>query len=199
MLYQWTCGWFFKVTFVLLQRTSNEVKERDSPVPRELRGLHSGSHLPVLRWQFSRRSVQRPGWVDSLLTCNDALVVTAFFLKLFSDEYFVSNIEKVDSVTLLRKDKVMNGVSWPARFQQAISTWPYLNDLGSAAAQVSTDMPTTRNIQSINQSVGFFFRTHDVVHANVINRQLWSKCLDSLTTKTLSSQFSLMTRPALIG
>ena len=53
-----------------------------------------------------------------------------------SDEYFVSNIEKVDSVTLLRKDKVMNGVSWSMRFQQALSTWPCLNDLGASAVQV---------------------------------------------------------------
>ena len=57
-------------------------------------------------------------------------------MKCFPDEYFVSNIEKVDSVTLLRKDKVMSGVSWSLRFQQAISTWPSNNDLGSAAVQV---------------------------------------------------------------
>ena len=54
--------------------------------------------------------------------------------NFIADEYFVSNIEKVDSVTLLRKDKVMTGVSWSVRFQQAISTWPCNNDLGSAAA-----------------------------------------------------------------
>ena len=53
-----------------------------------------------------------------------------------ADEYFVSNIEKVDSITLLRKDKVMNGVSWSMRFQQALSTWPCLNDLGASAVQV---------------------------------------------------------------
>ena len=46
------------------------------------------------------------------------------------DEYFVSNIEKVDSVTFLRKDKVLNGISWSMRFQHALSTWPYFNDLG---------------------------------------------------------------------
>ena len=55
---------------------------------------------------------------------------------LFTDEYFVSNIEKVDSVTLLRKDKIMNGVSWSLRFQQSINTWPCLNDLGSGSVQV---------------------------------------------------------------
>lgn len=55
---------------------------------------------------------------------------------MITDEYFVSNIEKVDSVTLLRKDKVMNGVSWSLKFQQAISTWPCLNDLGPSATQV---------------------------------------------------------------
>ena len=53
-----------------------------------------------------------------------------------ADEYFVSNIEKVDSVTLLRKDKVMNGVGWTLRFQQALNTWPCLSDLGSAAVTV---------------------------------------------------------------
>jgi hypothetical protein len=56
-----------------------------------------------------------------------------------SDEYFVSNIEKVDSVTLLRKDKLMNGVSWSIRFQQALCTWPCINDLGAGAAQVNVN------------------------------------------------------------
>ena len=48
-----------------------------------------------------------------------------------SDDYFVSNIEKVDSVTLLRKDKLMTGTTWTLRFQHAITTWPNLNNLGS--------------------------------------------------------------------
>ena len=48
-----------------------------------------------------------------------------------SDDYFVSNIEKVDSVTLLRKDKLMTGRTWTLRFQHAITTWPNLNNLGS--------------------------------------------------------------------
>jgi hypothetical protein len=60
----------------------------------------------------------------------------------FADEYFVSNIEKVDSVTLLRKDKLMNGVSWSIRFQQALCTWPCINDLGAGAAQVQKDSKT---------------------------------------------------------
>ena len=59
-----------------------------------------------------------------------------YYIFNFSDEYFVSNIEKVDSVTLLRKDKLMNGVSWSIRFQQALCTWPCINDLGAGAAQV---------------------------------------------------------------
>ena len=54
----------------------------------------------------------------------------------FPDEYFVSNIEKVDSVTLLRKDKIMAGISWSVKFQKAVDTWPCINDLGSSAAQV---------------------------------------------------------------
>ena len=53
-----------------------------------------------------------------------------------SDDYFVSNIEKVDSVTLLRKDKVMTGISWSVKFQRSLDTWPCLNDLGATAAQV---------------------------------------------------------------
>ncbi|TRY73107.1 hypothetical protein TCAL_11821 [Tigriopus californicus] len=48
------------------------------------------------------------------------------------DDYFVPNIEKVDSVTLLRKDKIMSGNSWTRTFQLAIDTWPCINDLGSA-------------------------------------------------------------------
>jgi len=75
-------------------------------------------------------------YIQALISqCLDA----NFLDEVFSDqdEYFVSNIEKVDSVTLLRKDKVMNGVSWPARFRRAVSTWPFLNDLGEAAAQES--------------------------------------------------------------
>ena len=49
----------------------------------------------------------------------------------FSDDYFVTNIEKVDSVTLLRKDKLLTSdVSWTTRFQHALAVWPCLNDLG---------------------------------------------------------------------
>ena len=35
----------------------------------------------------------------------------------FPDDYFVSNIERVDSVTLLRKDKLLTGrdVTWTLR------------------------------------------------------------------------------------
>ena len=57
------------------------------------------------------------------------------FLQIL-DDYFVSNIEKVDSVTLLRKDKVMNGVGWALRFTQSVNTWPCLNDLGAAGVSV---------------------------------------------------------------
>ncbi len=46
----------------------------------------------------------------------------------------MSNIEKVDSVTLLRKDKIMTGLSWARRFQHSADTWPCLNDLGAASA-----------------------------------------------------------------
>lgn len=57
-------------------------------------------------------------------------------LYILADDYFVSNIEKVDSVTLLRKDKIMTGICWSGKFQKAVDTWPCLNDLGASAAQV---------------------------------------------------------------
>jgi len=75
-------------------------------------------------------------YIQALISqCLDANFLDEVFND--ADEYFVSNIEKVDSVTLLRKDKVMNGVSWSMRFQQALSTWPCLNDLGASAVQDS--------------------------------------------------------------
>ena len=49
----------------------------------------------------------------------------------------MSNIEKVDSVTLLRKDKIMTGISWTNAFRNSLDTWPCLNDLGAQAAQVN--------------------------------------------------------------
>ena len=61
--------------------------------------------------------------------CLDANFLQEIFTE--ADDYFVSNIEKVDSVTLLRKDKLMTqSVSWTIRFQHALSVWPCLNDLG---------------------------------------------------------------------
>ena len=57
-------------------------------------------------------------------------VILPFSNTNISDEYFVSNIEKVDSVTLLRKDKLLTGVTWTLRFQHALTVWPCLNDLG---------------------------------------------------------------------
>ena len=88
----------------------------------------------------------------------------------------MSNIEKVDSGTLLRKDKVMSGVSWPARFQQAISTWPSWDDLGAAAAQVRLsllspiiDLEMFAIIFVMCKSHNLHSRTRNVVPANVIN------------------------------
>ena len=76
-------------------------------------------------------------YIQALISqCLDANFLDEVFND--QDEYFVSNIEKVDSVTLLRKDKVMNGVGWTLRFQQALNTWPCLSDLGAAAATVIT-------------------------------------------------------------
>lgn len=74
---------------------------------------------------------------------------------LFTDEFFVSNIEKVDSVTLLRKDKIITGIIWSRKFQHAIDTWPCLNDLGAAAVQVSsTKLTSFRVIHQLFSSSG---------------------------------------------
>ncbi|XP_023326557.1 proline-rich protein 12 [Eurytemora carolleeae] len=58
-----------------------------------------------------------------------------FLNEIFTeqDEYFVSNIERVDSVTLLRKDKLFIGTSWTIGFQNALTVWPCLDDLGAEA------------------------------------------------------------------
>jgi len=60
---------------------------------------------------------------------------TNFLNEIFQDqdEYFVSNIEKVDSVTLLRKDKLLNKMSLTMGFQHALSVWPCLKDVGAEA------------------------------------------------------------------
>ena len=83
-----------------------------------------------------------------------------------SDDYFVSNIEKVDSVTLLRKDKVMTGISWSVKFQRSLDTWPCLNDLGATAAQVSPLRVLTQDGTFHEQILLNCFRTVcDVAHA----------------------------------
>ena len=104
-------------------------------------------------------------------------------LLVFSDDYFVSNIEKVDSVTLLRKDKVMNGVSWSLRFQQALSTWPCLNDLGASAVLVMTTV-LTFFLKCICHLFVSVYRKPSVVDVIGKKQLPWFKCLVSLTIKT---------------
>jgi hypothetical protein len=60
---------------------------------------------------------------------------TNFLNEIFADQddYFVSNIEKVDSVTLLRKDKLLNKTSLNMGFQHCLSVWPCLKDVGPEA------------------------------------------------------------------
>jgi len=69
---------------------------------------------------------------------NDTLTFAS--LKVFQDqdEYFVSSIEKVDSVTSLRTDKVMVGVQWPHKLRRALETWPQARDLGAQALSQGT-------------------------------------------------------------
>ena len=49
-------------------------------------------------------------------------------------DYFVSNIDKVDSVTLLQKDRVIKGISWSVKFQCSLDTWPFLKKLETMVA-----------------------------------------------------------------
>ncbi len=62
-----------------------------------------------------------------------------FLQEVYSeqDEYFLASMEKVEKVTRDRKAKILTGNSWAHSFQQSLDTWPILNDLGSAAVQVS--------------------------------------------------------------
>lgn len=90
-----------------------------------------------------------------------------------SDDYFVSNIEKVDSVTLLRKDKVMTGISWSVKFQRSLDTWPCLNDLGATAAQVrkpSKLLDARWNFPQKQILLHCFRTVCDVAHATEIAR-----------------------------
>ena len=96
-----------------------------------------------------------------------------------ADEYFVSNIEKVDSVTLLRKDKVMNGVGWTLRFQQALNTWPCLSDLGSAAVTVKLKKSIIKSIFALDS---YNSRMPNVVVAIKKKLRQWCKCSASLIT-----------------
>ena len=60
-----------------------------------------------------------------------------FLQEVFQDqdEYFVSNIERIEEFTLLRKKKLMNGIC-SVKLQHSLDTWPCLVDLGKMAAYV---------------------------------------------------------------
>jgi len=121
------------VKFISSEGSSTVVKVIQSASPDQQDGIN-----PEIRkrsyGETSQFQENFEVYIQALISqCLDANFLDEVFND--ADEYFVSNIEKVDSVTLLRKDKVMNGVSWSMRFQQALSTWPCLNDLGASAVQ----------------------------------------------------------------
>lgn len=49
------------------------------------------------------------------------------------DVYFLDNMEKIRVLTKSKSDKAMKGSTWPARFMQAMITWPEINlkEIGS--------------------------------------------------------------------
>merc|ERR1719412_2158584 len=119
------------VKFISSEGSSTVVKVIQSASPDQQDGIN-----PEIRkrsyGETSQFQENFEVYIQALISqCLDANFLDEVFND--ADEYFVSNIEKVDSVTLLRKDKVMNGVGWTLRFQQALNTWPCLSDLGSAA------------------------------------------------------------------
>jgi len=121
------------VKFISSEGSSTVVKVIQSASPDQQDGIN-----PEIRkrsyGETSQFQENFEVYIQALISqCLDANFLDEVFND--ADEYFVSNIEKVDSVTLLRKDKVMNGVSWSMRFQQALSTWPCLNDLGASAVR----------------------------------------------------------------
>ena len=54
----------------------------------------------------------------------------------FSDEYFVSSIEKIDGLVKAKKIHLASKVQWSNQFKQAITTWPEYNNLGATQNQV---------------------------------------------------------------
>jgi len=123
---------------------------KDAEEPKPIKSIHSESpkseepksppKKPVNIEEIRLKSRGETGqfqenfevYMQTLISqCLDANFLNEIFSE--ADEYFVSNIEKVDSVTLLRKDKLLTGVTWTLRFQHALTVWPCLNDLGSEA------------------------------------------------------------------
>jgi len=108
----------------------------------------------------------------------------AFNNLYFLDEYFVSNIEKVDSVTLLRKDKVMSGVRWTLRFQHALCTWPMFNELGGDISQVFASV-YKHGFRVRTFIFNSFCRNQNVVLVKTLGLQLHCNYLVNRTIPTL--------------
>lgn len=50
------------------------------------------------------------------------------FIKIFPlDEYFLTNVQKIDEITNSRKQKLLNMLRWPPSLQAAVCTWPCIN------------------------------------------------------------------------
>jgi hypothetical protein len=62
------------------------------------------------------------------------------FYSLFSDDYFVSNVDKIESLNSGRKEKLMTTRSnWSENFQQALSACSGFKNIESGVVQVRFD------------------------------------------------------------
>lgn len=146
----WTASTRHKYQSVAVKMVKQSAKETvvirlgaaDTPAPADSKPPDSPKSptKPVNNEEIRQKSVSETSqfqenfevYMQTLISqCLDANFLNEIFSE--QDDYFVTNIEKVDSVTLLRKDKLMTGISWTLRFQHALTVWPCLNDLGSEA------------------------------------------------------------------
>jgi hypothetical protein len=59
------------------------------------------------------------------------------FYSPFSDDYFVSNVDKIESLNSARKEKLMTTRSnWSENFQQALSAYSGFKNIESGVVQV---------------------------------------------------------------
>lgn len=109
-----------------------ETEKKEEPKPSPKKKINEEEVRNNSRKETAQFQENFEVYMQTLISqCLDSNFLNEIFSE--ADEYFVSNIEKVDSVTLLRKDKLLTGgtISWTLRFQHALAVWPCLNNLGS--------------------------------------------------------------------